>query len=197
MPEKKTAPRRKPIYYVLDPHQLQCMASPVRQDMIDHLSAHGVMSIKELAASIGKKPSSIYQHLKLLLEADLIIETGSRVVNRKLEKLYETPSRRMRLSKALEDPKNNEELRAIVGALCRQTERDFSRGLDNEQARRSGQFQNLKFFRLVNRPTPQSLKKINQKLDEIAEILWSDPDPDSPLVALTWILSPKEMDESV
>ncbi|WP_375204083.1 winged helix-turn-helix domain-containing protein [Hyphococcus sp.] len=196
MPKKNNAPRRQPVYYILDQHQLQCMASPVRQDMVDHLSAHGVMSIKELAASIGKKPSSIYHHLKLLLEADLIVETGSRVVNRKLEKLYATPSRRMRMSKALEDPENNEELREIVGALCRQTDRDFSRGLENEQAKRGGQFQNLRFFRLVNRPTPQSLRQINKKLDEIAEILWSDPDPNSPLVALTWILAPKDTDEA-
>lgn len=196
MARRKTRPagKRTPVYDVLGKDQLRCLTSPVRQDMVDHLSAHGVMSIKELAASIGRKHASIYHHLKLLLDVGLVEETGSRVVNRKNEKLYATPSRRMRLNRALEDRANNEVLHDIVGALCRQTERDFSRGLADPDAYRGGGHQNLRFFRLVNRPTNQSLKEINAKLDEIAEILWRDPDPDSPVVALTWMLTPTGSD---
>lgn len=186
--------RQEPVYYVLEPQQLRCMASAVRQDMVDHLAAHGVMSIKELAASIGRKPSSIYHHLKLLLEVGLVGEAGARTVNRRREKLYATPSRRMRLNRALEDPGNDREMRAFVNALCRQTARDFSRGLDDESARRQGPGRDLRFFRLVNRPAPGSLREINRKLDEIAEILWRDPDPGSPVVALTWILTPTGSD---
>ncbi|HSD68984.1 MAG TPA: helix-turn-helix domain-containing protein, partial [Woeseiaceae bacterium] len=181
---------QQPVYYVLREDQLRCLTSPIRHDMVDHLSAHGVMSIKELAASIGKKPASIYHHLKQLIEVGLVQEVGSRLVNRRHEKLYATPSRRMRLNRALADRSNSKVMRDIVDALCRQTARDFSHGLKAEDARRDGAQQNLRFFRLVNRPTAKSLKELNRKLDEIAEILWRDPDPDSPVVALTWILTP-------
>jgi len=187
---KKPSSGQQPIYYVLRDDQLRCLTSPVRHDMVDHLSAHGVMSIRELAASIGKKPASIYHHLNQLIEAELVQEAGSRLVHRRHEKLYATPSRRMRLNRALADRANNKVMREIVDALCRQTARDFSHGLKVESARRDGAQQNLRFFRLVNRPAAKSLKELNRKLDEIAEILWRDPDPASPVVALTWILTP-------
>jgi len=177
-------------YYVLDKAQLRCIASPPRQDMVDHFSAHGALSVREVAAAIGRKPASIYHHLKQLLAVGLVVEAGSRVTHRRREKLYATPARRMRLNKALQDRANDEEMRGIVAALCRQTERDFARGLDNADARRGGARQNLRVFRLVNRPSAQSMQLLNRKLDEIAEILWREPDPGSPAVSLTWVMTP-------
>jgi DNA-binding transcriptional ArsR family regulator len=192
MSKQHKTPRggQQPVYYVLREDQLRCLTSPVRHDLVDHLSAHGVMSIKELAASIGKKPASTYHHLNQLIEVGLVLEVGSRLVNRRHEKLYATPSRRMRLNRALADRANNRVMRDIVDALCRQTARDFSHGLKAENACRDGAQQNLRFFRLVNRPSTKSLKELNNKLDEIAEILWREPAPGSPVVALTWILTP-------
>lgn len=187
---KTTAAGRRTVYHVLDRAQLRCIASPVRHDMVDHLSAHGVMSIRELAASIGRKPASIYHHLKRLLEVGLVEETGTRLANRRIEKLYATPSRRMRLNRALQEARHDDEMDEIVAGLCRQTARDFSRGLQHDDARRSGPARNLRFFRLVSRPTAESVREINRKLEEIAEILWRDPDPDRPVVALTWVLTP-------
>ena len=188
------APKTKP-YYVLERTQLKALASAVRLDLIDHLAAHGPMSIKELAASVGKKPPSIYHHIRLLQDVGLVQEAGARVVNRKVEKLYSTPSRRMRLSRALADAANSEIMEEIVSVLCRQTERDFARGARAPAVRRSGPAQNLRFFRLVNRPSAEALRQINARLDDVAEILWRDPDPGRPMVALTWIMAPLDADE--
>lgn len=177
-------------YYVLDQAQLECMASAVRQNMVDQLAAHGDLSMKELAVLIGRKPASIYHHLNKLLEVGLVCEAGSRVINRKVEKLYATPSRRMRLARALEEANHDESMEEIVRALCRQTDRDFTRGLTHEGAKRRGAKRNLRFFRLVSRVSPKRLAEINAKLDEIAELLWEDPDSDETAVALTWVLAP-------
>ena len=196
MKPKQSSTQKSTPYYVLDKSQLQCLASAVRLDIVDHLAAYGVMAIKELATSIGKKPSAIYHHLKMLEEVGLIHEAGTRVVNRKSEKLYMTPSRRMRLSKALADEANAGVMNDIVSVLCRQTDRDFSRGADGASVRRSGPHQNLRFFRLVNRPSAAGIKEINAKLDEIAEILWREPDPERPMVALTWVMTPLDADSS-
>ena len=122
-------------------------------------------------------------------------EAGSRVVNRKTEKLYATPSRRMRLNRALGDESNGEIMREIVGVLCRQTDRDFSRGSASPNARRSGPYQNLRFFRLVNRPSADAIREINGKLDEVAEILWREPDAGRPMVGLTWIMAPLDAED--
>lgn len=177
-------------YWVQREDQLECLASPARMDIVDHLAGAEPKSIKELARAIGRRPSSIYHHIQLLLKAGLIEEAGARVVNRKTEKLFKTPAPRMRLKRALGNERNARVMRDIVGALHRESDRDFAAGLDHPDRNTQGPLRNLGFFRQVNRPSSRSLKRINMLLDEIAEILWNEPDPKGPLIALTWTMAP-------
>jgi DNA-binding transcriptional ArsR family regulator len=159
-------------------------------DIVDHLAGGEPKSIKELAREIGRKPSAIYHHLEQLLGVGLIEEAGARVVNRKTERLFRTPAPRMRVKRALGERRNAALMREIVSALNRESDRDFSTGLDHPRMVTQGSLRNLGFFRQVNRPSPQSLARINALLDEIAEILWREPASDAPLVALTWTMAP-------
>lgn len=178
-------------HWILRRDQILCLSSAVRMDMVDQLAGRGPLSIRELAAVIGMRPSAIYHHLRQLLAVELVREAGTRVVNRKSEKLYETPSRRMRMRRALEDPANAELMRGIVAALCRQAERDFAAGLDNAGKAAPGPDRNLGFFRLIARASPDALARLNRLLEEAGEILWETPDPDQPAIALTWVIAPK------
>ncbi|HZV57981.1 MAG TPA: helix-turn-helix domain-containing protein [Sphingobium sp.] len=189
MSEKQTE-QDAPLW-ILRKDQIVCLSSAVRMDMVDQLAGRGPMSIRELAAAIGMQPSAIYHHLRKLVAVELVREAGTRVVNRKSEKLYETPSRRMRLRRALEDPANAALMRDIVEALCRQAERDFAAGQAAGGSAAPGEARNLGFFRLIARPGPEALGQINARLEEVAEIMWRAPDPDQPALALTWIMAPK------
>ncbi len=177
-------------YWILRRDQIQCLASPARQDILDHLAAGGVMSIKEIAAVVGRKPSSVYHHAHQLLDAELIEDAGSRIVNRRHERLFRTPSKRMRMIRALAEPSNRELMKDLVSATLRQSERDMKAALDRGQGKTEGPARNLGVFRLVNAPTPESLARINEKLDEIAEILWAEAEPDQPRVVLSWSMAP-------
>ncbi len=185
------ADERGEPYWVLRRDQLLCLVSAARMDMVDQLAGRGPLSIRELAAALGVQPSAVYHHLRKLLAVDLVREAGARVVNRKSEKLYETPSRRMRLRRALEDPANAEIMQRFIEALCRQAERDFAGGLKAGGVAAPGPARDLGFFRMVARPTPQALARLNGLLDEIAELLWEDVDASQPAIALTWVLAPK------
>lgn len=179
-------------YWVLRKDQLHCLRSAVRMDLVDHLAGRGPLSVRELAEAVGMQASAVYHHLRQLIAVELVRETGARVVNRKSEKLYETPSRRMRLRRALEDPANAEIMRDFVEALCRQAERDFAGGQKAGGNPVPGPDRSLGFFRLISRPTPDALARLNAALDQLFDILWEEPDPDQPAIALTWILAPKE-----
>jgi predicted transcriptional regulator len=159
-------------------------------DIVDHLAGRGPMPIKILAHGIGREPSSIYHHVRLLVSVGLVIETGARVENRKSEKLYATPAPRMRVKKALGDRRNKAVMRKIVGALARESERDVVRGLDHPRAKTDGAARNLGFFRLVNRVDRRALERVNALLDEVGEILWRAPAPDGDVVTLTWTIAP-------
>lgn len=187
-----TASDRDEPFWILRRDQLLCLRSAVRMDLVDHLAGWGPLSVRELAIAVGMQPSAVYHHLRQLIAVDLVREAGARVVNRKSEKLYETPSRKMRLRRALEDPANAEIMQRIVEALCRQAERDFTGGLQAGGKAAPGPDRDLGFFRLIARPSPDTLARLNAVLDQLYDILWEEPDPSQPAIALTWILARKE-----
>ncbi|MEZ5998146.1 MAG: helix-turn-helix domain-containing protein [Hyphomonas sp.] len=177
-------------YWILREDQLEVLASTVRTDIVDHLVGRGPMSIKQLAASLGRQPSSIYYHIDMLQKVGLIVEAGTQVSNRRTEVLYQTPAPRIRMKKAIGNPDNHELIAKMVGVLNRQSQRDFEQGLAHPAMTSDGPHRNLGFFRLINRPSPESLEEINRCLDRIAEILWEERDMSQPLVALAWTLTP-------
>jgi DNA-binding transcriptional ArsR family regulator len=187
----KASDREEPLW-ILRRDQLLCLSSAVRMDLVDHLAGRGPLSVRELAIAVGMQPSAVYHHLRQLIAVDLVREAGSRVVNRKSEKLYETPSRKMRLRRALEDPANAQIMQRIVEALCRQAERDFTSGQQAGGKAAPGPDRDLGFFRLIARPSPDTLARLNAVLDQLYDILWEEPDPSQSAIALTWILARKE-----
>ncbi len=192
--------RRKPAdtkeqdtFWITDPEQIAALVSPRRQEIADHLASLGPMSIREHAVQIGARPSALYHHIEQLEKVGLVVASGSRIVNRRREMLYTTPAPRMRLIRALADPANREIFKEIVGALTRQMDRDFERGLSSDRRQVLGAGRNLGFFRLVAAPSPETLEKINALLGEIAELLWlSDAKADGAgdHLAFAWTISP-------
>jgi DNA-binding transcriptional ArsR family regulator len=148
------------------------------------------MSIKELAEQIGAQPSGLYHHINKLLKVGLVFEAGSRVVSRRREILYATPAPRMRLARALTEDRHPAVIADIVAGLTRQMSRDFRNGAELPEKVAEGEERNLGFFRLVGRPTPAQMARINAALAEIAEILWNSSDVGSPAVCLGWVMAP-------
>jgi DNA-binding MarR family transcriptional regulator len=182
-------------YWVTDPDQLALLTSARRHDMIDRLASAGPMSIKQLAEQIGAKPSALYHHVERMLAVGLIVEAGSRVVRRKREQLYATPAPRMRLNRALAEERHPAIMRDIVASLTRQMARDFDKGGRAPVRIVDGADKNYGFFRLVGRPSPAQLARLNVCLLEIAEILWKGDDPAAPLIGLGWVMAPLDADD--
>lgn len=182
-------------YWVVNPDQLALLISARRHDMVDRLAAAGPLSIKELAEQIGAKPSALYHHIEKMLRVGLIVEAGSRVVRRKREQLYATPAPRMRLNRALAEDRNPAIMRDIVASLTRQMARDFERGGRAPGRIVDGPDKNYGFFRLVGRPSPAQLARLNACLIEISEILWKSGDSAGPLIGLGWVMAPLDADD--
>jgi predicted transcriptional regulator len=154
----KSGTEDQDTYWVLRKDQLECMASTVRMDIVDHLVGNGQMSIKQLAASMGRQPSSIYYHINMLVKAELVVEAGTQISNRRTEVLYATRAPRMRLQKALADPANHETIDRTVGAISRQAHRDFVQGLTHPRMRSWRARSAISDFSgLINRPSAESL----------------------------------------
>lgn len=178
------------VYWIMAPAQIACLASPRRHDIVDRLVGSGPLSIRELAAGIGAEPPALYHHIRKLLGVGLVVEAGTRIVNRRHEQLYQAPGRRMRLLRALGEPANRDAFVQIVASLSRQMERDFRKGAACASAQATGPGRNLGVARQIGAPGPDGLAEINRKLEEIAAILWDSPRGAGELVCLSWVLSP-------
>ncbi|MEX2122267.1 MAG: helix-turn-helix domain-containing protein [Woeseia sp.] len=186
------AGKRPETYWVTRPEQLAALTSARRHDIVDRLAAGGPMSIKQLAQQTGAKPSALYHHVEKLLGVGLVVDAGRRVVRRRHEQLYATPAPRMRLIKALADGQQPELMAEIVASLTRQMARDFRSAGQSPARVADGEDANYGFFRLVGRPTPAQLARINACLLEIAEVFWNSNEASSPLVGLGWVIAPLE-----
>jgi DNA-binding transcriptional ArsR family regulator len=182
--------KRPESHEATDPRQLAAIANPRRQDMLSRLSASGPLSIRELAEQVGARPTALYHHLERLLDVGLVVDAGTRVRNRRREQLYETVAHRLRLAKAHRDPINAEAVAGIVSAQTRQLARDFRNGQQSPSRADDGDERNLTFFRLVGRPSPEQLARINQCLAEITELMWNANDPAAEPVVVGSVLAP-------
>jgi DNA-binding transcriptional ArsR family regulator len=186
----KTVRRKSETYWVLQRKQLRSLVSQRRLEIIDRLVAAGPLSAKDLARLVGAQPSALYHHLRQLMEVGLVVEAGYRVVRRRREVLYMTRAPRIRLFRALRDPNNAREMTRITATMTRQMSRDFRRGIKSPAARPSGTLQNLGFMRLLASPSPATLRRINQYLAEIGELLFTSTDARYEPLSLAWIMAP-------
>lgn len=178
-------------FQVVKSAQLKALVSTVRGNIYSHTTAFGPLSVREIADLIGAAPSSLYYHIEKLLAVGLLVEMGSRQTAGKPEQLYDTPVRRMRMLRALQDPKNDKVLKAIVGSICKQANRDFAKGLLSSDRRVSGARRNIRFAKLICRPNPESLAKINACFDELGELITEAIDGAGERVTFSWIVAPQ------
>jgi len=178
------------VYWITRRDQYDCLTSARRMDIIDLLANVGEKSVREIAALLGAKPSSLYHHIDLLLSVDLIEMAGTRAVNRRQEKLYKTPGAALKYGIALDDPKAFEIYGRIASAQARQSARDFKRGLEADGVVAHGPHKNIWIFRLVGAPDAATMEKINHHIEAIAKLFWNSAGEDNPLVVMSTMMVP-------
>lgn len=186
---------KRDVLWVERKDQLETASSPVRFEIIDRLSAMGPLSVRDLAAAIGRRPTSIYHHLRQLEAVGLIRQAEVEASAEGGEPgrpavLYETVAPLIRLARAAKDPANRETMTQAARSMTQIAARDYAKGFDAAAWTTEGKGRNHWFFRVVSTPSPERLARINALLDEVVELLWTpDPNPGPP-VSLAGILAP-------
>ena len=187
---KSTAPSKADIYVIEKADEVAALISAKRQPIIDLLAAQGPLAAREIAAGLGMQTSAVYHHLHKLAEVGLVLETGSRISNRRTEKLYDTPAVAMRLGIPLGVPDRAETWRKLHLAQSRQTDRDFLAALAHSGSVGEGDERNLRTYRVVGSPSPADLRRINALLEEALDIMWKSAGNTARPVALTCVMAP-------
>lgn len=179
------------LYWVTRKEQLDALASAVRLDILDRMVALGPLSVKTLSASMGMKPTAIYQHLQKLARLELVRSTHTSGARGRPAAVYEAAGTRVRLARAPLTTENRKPMAKIARAVAGQAAKDYSRAFASEAWRIEGPARNHWHFRCLMRPSKQRLAKINALFDELAELIWtSDSSPGKQLISVAWFLAP-------
>jgi len=184
-------PKKRQVYWITRKDQLRTLASAVRLDIGDRLTAMGPMSVKDLAATMGKKTTPIYHHLQQMERVGLVRKTRASGTRGRPAAVYEAPGKLMRLARAPVTPANRKPMAKIGRIAASQAAKDYAHGFKSKLWQIEGPARNHWFFRCITQPSPARLAKINKLLDELAVLIWTpDPSPGPASMSVAWFLAP-------
>jgi DNA-binding transcriptional ArsR family regulator len=182
---------KRRCYEIEDPAQLELLASPVRQDILDHLEAMGPSSVTELSRSVGLPADALYYHVRKLLAVGLLVERGTRPGDRRDETVFALPSPAIRLRYDPADADQALSVGKIASAMLRSSDRDFQAGLRSEKAVAEGRGRNLWSARVKGWLDAGQLREVNELLNRLHSVFHAaGPGDDRTLCALTWSMAP-------
>jgi DNA-binding transcriptional ArsR family regulator len=178
------------VYWITKPEQLKALTSPARHDIVDRLTALGPLSVRALAAALGRKPTAIYRHLVTLERLGLIHATGEAGARGRPAMIYRTVAPVMRLARAPRNKNNHAPMAKIASAMARQAAREYAVAFKSGDWVIDGSKRNHWFFELLASPSPKRLARINTLLDELGGFIWTPYPNPGPPIRVTCFMSP-------
>jgi DNA-binding transcriptional ArsR family regulator len=180
---------RRVTRMIRKPEELRALASPVRQEIADVLSARGPMSAAELAAALGRAADALYVHQRALERVGLVRRAGVRRRNRRTEALFRAAAPELKLRYEPANRVNRARVNAIVGSMLRLGVRDFRRGLQQPGVRVAGARRELWALRRTARLTAAQLARVNALIVRLSRQFAGAHD-EAPMYAVTVVLTP-------
>jgi hypothetical protein len=183
--------------------QVRALESTVCQEIVDLVGAAGSCSVREMAGFMGRRPDSLYYHVRKLSAAGLLVDRGIRGSGRRAEAVYDIPGRPLRLAYDPSDPENVRAVSRVVASMLRSANRDFRGGFRPDLAVVEGDGRNLWAARMKGWLSDDDLAELNTLLNRILEVFHPreaagiagrEPHPakgfSRRLHSLTWVLAP-------
>lgn len=113
---------------VARPSQLGALVSPIRQEIVDAISAAGPSTMAQIAEWLGRPADTLYYHVAALRRVGLLVESGRRRTGRRFGAVYDVPGRPLLMRPT--GSKAPQAIRSVVRAALRLADRDLKRSLE-------------------------------------------------------------------
>jgi hypothetical protein len=107
------------------------LASPVRIELIGALQTHGPSSIRQLAVHLGRPADGLYHHVRLLLQAGVIRQTGEQKTGRHQEAIFGLVAPRIGAALNPASLAGRHEVVRAAHAALRMAAREFAAAVEN------------------------------------------------------------------
>lgn len=179
-------PSARRTLWIDSPAQLRALTSPVRQEIVDLLSAGGPASIAAIAAHLGRPADGLYFHIRRLLRAGLLVEHTPASGGRRAAR-YDVPGRPLRIRSA--GPAAPVE--RVLNAAMRLGMRDLGRALRLPGVRLGGAKPDLRAGRHKGWLGAAELRRVHRLLQELLQTLQAGrPGRGRRLHTFTFVLTP-------
>ncbi len=185
-------PARHRRYVVRGQRQLQALASPSRQAIVDIVTANGPCSVREIANRLARPASALYHHVRSLRAVGLLAARPGPAGRGRPGTLVNVPGRPMVIRYEPGQPQTRQPMRRIVAAMSRAASRDFVRGY-RPGVVVSGDLRQLWAARSQVWLTDNELRALNRLLRRMFRHAQSDTRRPGPMTrphSLTVILAP-------
>ena len=111
------------------PRVLDALASPGRQDLVVILENSPPLAVAELARRLGKRPDTLYHHLRALQRVDLVVPETAAATGGRPGRMWRLRVPHVRIPATGLDHNQVRSAERIVGTLARASARDFGHAI--------------------------------------------------------------------
>lgn len=168
---------------------LEALASPIRQEIVSAFQ-HGPLSVRDLAATLGRTRQALHYHVAQLANAGILRVAETRGSGRAAEQVFQIAKPTVSVG-ARRTAADLHAAERAAGALLRLTSRELTRAIRDAGVGGHGGQRAMMAARAKCRLTSGRLQQINTLLDEVFALLGeAHGDTTSPSYALTVVLTP-------
>jgi DNA-binding transcriptional ArsR family regulator len=160
-------------FVVSSPKQLQVIASPGREEIIDMVALIGPCRITELASVVGRSRNSLYYHVRALRDAGLLLETHRSGEGVRTTAYYDVPGRPLSVRFDLSTPSRRRAVLTLARTRIRSAARGFERACKPGVVTLKGPRQDLRVTHLKGWLSDNELEETNRLLERLVELVGS------------------------
>lgn len=176
---------------IRDARRIRVLASPVRHELVDTLSAlGGRATVAQLAVQLGRPADGLYYHLRVLQKAGLVEELAKEAGER-IYRLVGTGKAPLRLAYDPAGRGNVSALSDYARGLLKVAQRDFEGGLRTPGVVMQGERRQLWAARNKGWVSAAELEEVNRLLEKLCELTSRPHEPGRDmLMSLAFVLAP-------
>jgi DNA-binding transcriptional ArsR family regulator len=177
--------------WITQPAQIRALESPMRQEIVDAITALGPCSITDLAEHLGRAADSLYFHVKKLMKVGLVQEIDKGRLGRHVWARYAMQGRSARIKYELAHRKS---IQRIVAGALRLSLREFNEAFEQKGACLQGKWRNLWGARLKGWVSVQDIVEVNRLLERLVQVMHRHgPGEGRQMHSLAWVLTPAQV----
>jgi DNA-binding transcriptional ArsR family regulator len=158
-------------FLITSAKQLQVLASPGREEIVDVVALIGPCSITELAAVLGRSRNSLYYHVRALRDCGLLIEMRRSGEGKKMTAYYDPPGRPFAVHFDLSTKERKRAVVALARARIRTAARGFERACRPGAVKVDGPYRDLWATHLKGWLSDEELKEANELFARLIHLI--------------------------